>query len=270
MADDILKSIGIENYKAHINSLNCGNCSDEYIKKLKEYFESKKDKLCGDCARKLDRAPIRILDCKNEDCKKIIKDAPKIKDSLCGDCNNHYDEVRNLLKELKVDFTEDVNLVRGLDYYTGVVFEFITDKLGPQQNTLLEGGRYDNLVKELGGKNIPATGFALGIDRIVEVLSSEGKIKAEERVDVFIVADEKHLKEAFVTLFKLRENGIRSTMSFEAKSFKAQMREADSKKAKYTVIIGESEVKNNSISVKNMNTGTQKEEKLESFISGLK
>ena len=270
MADSILKNTGVKDYKLHINTLNCPACGGEYIKKLKDYFEKNRDKLCGGCINKLDRTPLRILDCKNESCGKVISGAPKLKDNLCGPCKNHFNEVKSRLKDIGVEFTEDTNLVRGLDYYTGVVFEFITGRLGRQQNTLLAGGRYDRLVKELGGKNVPATGFGLGIDRVVDVLIQEGNIKPEESVDCFVITDEKSVSCGFETLFKLREKGIKSAMNFESKSFKSQMREADSRNARYAVIIGENELKNNTVSVKNMKDGSQKEVKLEDFISGIK
>jgi histidyl-tRNA synthetase len=211
-----------------------------------------------------------VLDCKVESCKEVVAGAPKPVDYLCDKCKSHYSEVKKLLAAVKVSFIENPLLVRGLDYYTGVVFEFVTDKLGPQQNTVLAGGRYDGLVYDLGGKDTPATGFAMGIDRIVEVLAAEGVTAAETGLDAFIVVDAQYMAEAFTLLNILRENSIKAGMSFEGKSFKSQFREADSRKARFVLVIGENEIKNNTVTLKNMASGEQTEVKKEDVINKLK
>jgi histidyl-tRNA synthetase len=270
LAADILRNAGVKSSSLRINTLNCPECGPGYIKVLTEYLNVNKAKLCGSCTAKLERAPIRVLDCKNEECREAIAGAPKIADYLCEKCKTHFSAVKNLLKDIKVDYVEDPLLVRGLDYYTGVVFEFITDKLGPQQNTVLAGGRYDRLVHELGGRDTPATGFALGIDRVIEVLIAEAGAAPQDILDVFIVADTNYTKEAFVVLNSLRENNIKAAMSFEGKSFKSQFREADSRKAVFTVIIGENEIKNKSVMLKNMASGEQTEVKTGDLVLNLK
>lgn len=259
LAYDILKSTGIKSFILKLNTLSCKECGPVYLKTLGEYLNKNSNNLCENCWRKMERnATIRVLDCKVEKCKIVIDKAPAIKDFLCEKCLGNFTLIKDLLKDLEVPFEEDHHLVRGLDYYTGFVFEFVTDKLGPQQNTLLAGGRYDNLVRELGGKDIPATGFAMGIDRVVEVLLTEGKIE-DRKIDVFIITDPERIKKGFLLLSKLRENNISATMSFESKSFKSQMREADDKKASFVLILGENEEKNKFVSVKNMKTGEQKQ-----------
>ncbi|HPD18871.1 MAG TPA: histidine--tRNA ligase [Candidatus Goldiibacteriota bacterium] len=270
LAYDVLKAVGTDSFVLKLNTLNCMECGPVYIKVLYEYLKKNVEKLCGNCKGKMERnAIIRVLDCKEELCREVIKDAPSIRDFLCEKCRKKFDDIKNLLNDLNVPFEEDFRLVRGLDYYTGVVFEFVTDKLGPQQNTLLAGGRYDNLVHELGGKEIPATGFAMGIDRVAEVLTGEGKI-SEKNPDVFIVTDADRIKNGFILLSRLRENNVSASMSFEGRSFKSQMREADDKKARFVLIIGENEEKNKYISVKNMKTGEQKQVPLENVVEEIK
>jgi len=269
LAYDILKAIGVTSFVLKINILNCSECRGTYIDKLHKYFKENINKLCENCNSKIERnAAIRVLDCKEEKCKEVIDNAPMIKDFLCKKCSDNFSLIKELLNNLKVRFEEDFHLVRGLDYYTGVVFEFVTDKLGPQQNTLLAGGRYDNLVYELGGKNIPATGFAMGIDRVVDVLSTG--LQQEAGIDIFIVADEKRMKKGIQLLSFLRENGYCAVMDFEGKSFKSQMREADGKKAGFVLILGEDEEKNNFVSLKNMKTGEQKKVLNENLLEELK
>ncbi len=270
LAYDILKSVGIKDFLIKINILNCRECGPDYLKSLTDYLNKNTNILCDNCKGKLERnAAIRVLDCKEEKCRNAIKAAPLVKDFLCKKCQDNFLLAKDLLNILKIPFIEDFYLVRGLDYYTGLVFEFITDKLGPQQNTLLAGGRYDNLVKELGGKDIPATGFAMGIDRVAEVLMAEGQTE-KQKTDIFIVADSERMKNAFILLSKLRENNISATMSFEGRSFKSQMREADDKKVSFVLLFGEEEDKGKFISVKNMKTGEQKKIANEVTIEELK
>ncbi len=270
LAYDILKKLCISSFILKINILSCKECGPVYLKELGEYLKKNSDNLCENCKGKIERhAMIRVLDCKEEKCRAIINNAPSIKKFLCEKCTKNFALIKNLLKDLNVPFEEDTNLVRGLDYYTGIVFEFITDKLGPQQNTLLAGGRYDNLVRDLGGKDIPATGFAMGIDRVADVLLAEGK-KQEKNIDVFIVTDPERIKNGFILLSELRENNISAVMNFESRSFKSQMREADDRKASFVLILGEDEEKNKFVSIKNMKTGEQKQIANERLVEELK
>jgi len=182
MAADIIAAIGVTGSILHIN---CLAAADGYYEKLKMFLETKRAGLCGDCLNKLERVPIRVLDCKNETCKKAVVDAPLITQNLKPEAAEHYSKVKEMLGASYTAYVETPTMVRGLDYYTGTVFEFTTDKLGPQQNTILAGGRYDNLVEELGGKKTPATGFALGMERMAEVLTAEGRIIDSAGPDVF-------------------------------------------------------------------------------------
>ena len=266
LCHDMLKNIAITSYEIHVNSTGCKECRPKYALVLVKYLGPLKTSLCGDCQKKMERgAAIRVLDCKDESCKKIAAGAPKITEHLCAGCAEHHGLFKEVLSGTGIKFIENPNIVRGLDYYTRTVFEFITDKLGAQQNTVLAGGRYNNLVHELGGKETPAVGFAAGIERIAEVLAAEGKTPAEAAITAFIIKDKQYVKEAFKVLNLLRDSGISAVMSFEEKSFKSQFREADSKKTKYAVILGENEIKNNSAAVKNMTTGSQEEVKIENL-----
>ncbi len=254
MAAGIIEAIGIT---GSILNINCLAAEDGYYDKLKAFLETKRPHLCEDCLNKLERVPIRVLDCKNETCKKAVVDAPLITQNLKPDALAHYVKIKELLNSTGTAFVETPTMVRGLDYYTGTVFEFTTDKLGPQQNTILAGGRYDNLVEELGGKKTPATGFALGIERMAEVLTGEGKTVDLNVPDIFIVADKAYLNEGYGLLNKLRAQGIKAAMSFEGNSFKSQFREAESKKSRFVVVIGENEIKAGNFALKNMKSGTQ-------------
>ncbi|HDT14935.1 MAG TPA: histidine--tRNA ligase, partial [Firmicutes bacterium] len=190
-------------------------------------------------------------------CAAVIKDAPSISQNRCAVCENKYTIIKNLLSAKGLKFIDNPQLVRGLDYYTGAVYEFTTDVLGPQQNTILAGGRYDNLVKELGGKDVPATGFAAGIERLIETVKSNANAGETAEDGVFIVYGAGHKDRAFSVLLELREQGIKSFMNFDEKSFKSQLREASAKKAGFALIIGDDEVKENNFTVKNMVTGGQ-------------
>ncbi|MBN2755013.1 MAG: histidine--tRNA ligase [Candidatus Goldbacteria bacterium] len=253
LAQDILAETGIKDCKLLINNLGA---KKDYKDNLVKYLEERKSQLCEDCLKKIERAPIRVLDCKSEKCKEATKDAPLITDNLTPEAAAHYAEVKRLLTLSGVKFEEDPKMVRGLDYYTGTVFEFTTTLLGPQQNTILAGGRYDNLVAEFGGKSTPATGFAMGMERMAEVLKTQ-QAQILSPFGVFIVYDAKHRDMAFNVLNMLRQGGIKTLISFEDKSFKAQFREADSKNVKHVIVIGDTEAQADRLAVKDMKTGEQ-------------
>ncbi len=264
LSEEIIKSAGIKSYELNLNNLGA---KETYRSELVSFLETKSQLLCEDCVKKITRAPIRVLDCKNPDCKKAVSDAPLITDNLSAEASEKYAAIKAHLSEAGVNFRENPYMVRGLDYYTGTVFEFVTDKLGPQQNTILAGGRYDRLVEELGGRSVPATGFALGIERMTEVMKAEGSGgKDAAPVKAFVVYDKLYSSKAFQLLSLLRKNGIKSAMSFDEKSFKAQFREADSKEAAFVIVIGQNEAEKGNFSLKNMRTGEQKELSLELII----
>jgi histidyl-tRNA synthetase len=267
LAGNIIKNLGVMEYRLKIN---CLGAEEGYQAKLKAFLEARKADLCEDCLKKIDRAPIRVLDCKVEKCKKAVEGAPLVTDNLTPENKAAFEKIKLLLDNTGVEYKVDPAMVRGLDYYTGTVFEFTTEKLGPQQNTILAGGRYDRLVSEFGGKNTPATGFALGVERMAEVLKSQGNAAADEAAGTYIVADKNYINEGFMLVEKLRSCGIKAGMSFEGKSFKSQFREADSKKAKFVIIIGENEINTGKFSVKTMLTGTQQELSESELIAYLK
>lgn len=253
-----LKGLGLEDLDLRINTLGCGKCRENYREALKNYFSFKKESLCDTCRTRLDRNPLRILDCKNDDCKQILGESPKILDFLCDECKDHFEKVKRLLYSLKIDFTVDPMIVRGLDYYTKTVFEIISKDLGAQ-NTICGGGRYDGLVEECGGPHIPAAGFGMGIERLINVLEKRGLLNLPQKgVDIFLVVmDEEGFETAYKLLFELRGKGLSAEIDYMNRSLKGQMKYADKLKAKFAIIVGEEEIKNNFLTVKDLSNGEQ-------------
>ncbi len=263
LASDILSDLGIEAV-LEINSIGCKNCRPKYKEALISYLSSERNRLCKDCILRMERNPLRTLDCKVESCRDVVKEAPKISDFLCEECKSHFEGLKNYLKELGVDFTFNPDIVRGLDYYTKTVFEFKSKSLG-SQSTVLAGGRYDDLIEELGGPSIPALGFALGIDRVVLLLEEE----EEERKRVFIAyqGEEAYLKSLELAFF-LRERGIECEVDHRKGSFKSQFKLANKLNVKYVVVIGEEEVREGFYSLKCMESGKQERvDSLESLLA---
>jgi histidyl-tRNA synthetase len=256
LASAVLKAAGI---KDAVLNINCLAADEGYYEKLKNFIEEKKSGLCEDCINKLSRAPIRVLDCKKEGCRQAVAGAPLITEHLTPEAGANFSKIKSLLTAAGISFTVNPAMVRGLDYYTATVFEFTTDKLGPQQNTILAGGRYDNLVEELGGKKTAATGFAMGIERLFEVLKAQEGTVTGPGLDAFIIADKLFIDRGFELVCSLRTSGIRCAMGYHERSFKSQFREAESKNAGFAVIIGEAEADTGKYSVKNMADGSQKE-----------
>ncbi|MDR0645817.1 MAG: histidine--tRNA ligase [Elusimicrobiota bacterium] len=246
---DIVKDFGVKNYKVKINSLGCAQCRPAYKRALIEYISIGKETLCEKCKERLKRNPLRILDCKI-DGPKFAENAPKQK--LCPACVEHFEEVKTLLKN-KIDFEEDANLVRGLDYYTRTVFEFQAG--ANAQNAIAGGGRYDGLIKSMGGPDIAAVGWALGAERTVGA-RAEKEIKKE--LKVYVVSMSKKCNEtAFNILQNLRAANITAEGGLFDKNIKTQMKQADKIGADYAVIIGEDELASNSAALKNLKTGEQ-------------
>ncbi len=258
LGSDVLKSLSVE-AELNINSIGCPTCRTEYKKKLINYLKDNEEGLCEDCRRRLKSNPLRVLDCKNETCRAVVKEAPKITDNLCQECKEHFQGVLETLKLLKVPFKVNPLIVRGLDYYTRTVFEFISPKLGAQ-STVLAGGRYDGLVKELGGPDIPALGFALGVDRVKLLLPQ----REEKRSGVFVVLLEKSaLAEALKILSEVRALGVRAELDLRFPSLKAQMKIANKRFYRFAVILGRDEIAEGFYTVKDLETG--KQEKIESL-----
>ena len=212
--------------------------------------------MCAQCRDRFDRNPLRILDCKEEKCKAVTAGAPRILDYLCDDCAAHFREVQDRLSDLGIPFVVNAGIVRGLDYYTRTVFEFISDAIGAQ-GTVCGGGRYNNLVEEVGGKSTPAVGFGLGLERLLMVLENTGKLNApEERSDLYVASmGERAGKYVPVLAAQLRAQGVRTEFDISARGLKAQMKYADKIDARYSIVLGDNEIEQNTAKVKNMETG---------------
>ena len=267
---DVYKKLGLKNLEILINSVGCKKCRDDYVQKLKKYLKDKKDFLCSECKERYNKNPLRVLDCKKDSCKKIIETAPVITENLCQECESHFSEVKSYLNDQKIRFHEDPRLIRGLDYYTKTAFEIISGGLGAQ-NAIGGGGRYDDLVEELGGKPTPAVGFAAGIERMIIAIDQQ-KIKwpVEKGLDIFVAkVDEKNKDTAFRLLQKIRNAGLSADMDYSEGSLKSQMRIANKIGARYAVIVGEEELSKNMVIFRNMLTKEQKEIKIDDLIGEL-
>ena len=258
MAVDFLKSLGLNDLNLKINTVGCPKCRPVYRQKLQHFFSDKLNDLCHDCQTRFDKNPMRILDCKADADKDFMSEAPKIKDCLCDDCREHFDSVQKLLKAAEIDFSIDDRLVRGLDYYTKTAFEIQYTPLGAQ-SAVAGGGRYDGLIEEIGGSPTPAVGFAAGIERILAALEMQNLLPSVDNTsDAFIVAiGEAAETIAFELLTKIRRGGMTASMDFAKRSMKAQMKQAGKSNAKFALIIGEDEVTNNTVTVKNLANSEQ-------------
>lgn len=250
-----------------ISSLGDENCRPQYKEKLTHYFTPHKEDLCDDCQRRLDMNPLRILDCKQTKCKEIAADAPSMLDNLCAQCDNHFNSVKEDLTVVGIPFSINPKIVRGLDYYTRTVFEITTQELG-SQNAVAAGGRYDGLVKELGGPDTAAVGFAMGIERIILLQEKALPEGFKKEVDVFIAyLGDDAKKAAFPLAFNLRKNGISVEMDYANKSLKSQMKRSDKLGSNFTFIIGEEELQKGVVKVRDMKKSNEEDIKLEDVIS---
>ncbi len=263
----VCKELGLTDLKLMLNSVGCRECRPQYLKALKDYFKEKKDSLCADCKERYEQNPLRILDCKKEKCRIVIKGCPSIFDYLCQDCANHFNTLTYCLDNVGITYQVNPLLVRGLDYYTKTAFEIISEQLGAQ-NAVCGGGRYDYLVEELGGKHTPAVGFAAGTERIIETMVKQNiKIPAWDGVKVFVaVTGQEQTVSALSIANKIREKGISVEMDFLAKSLKSQMRTANKLLVPYVLILGPEELKEEKITVKNMENGVQEEISLDDIL----
>ena len=255
LADSLLKKLGLQ-VKLYINSIGCPTCRAKYNQALKDFFGSHLEELCFDCKARYEKNPLRLLDCKEETCKNINADAPSILDYLCDDCSAHFETLKEYLALAGIAYEINPRIVRGLDYYTRTVFEFVSDNIGAQ-GTVCGGGRYDGLIKQLGGNDCPAVGFAVGIERLLMVMEATGvEIPKPAPVKVYLAGmNEESRKQAFAIACKLRENGVLAETDHMNRSIKAQFKYADKLGAEYVAVIGESELLENAFNVKNMQTG---------------
>ena len=269
-AKAIFDRMQLRDIRLEINSIGCPSCRAEYHKALKEYFTQYKDELCDDCKERLDRNPMRLLDCKNAHDHAIAEGAPTVLDYLCDECRTHFDGVKAYLDANGVEYTVNPKIVRGLDYYTKTVFEFISGDIGAQ-STVCGGGRYDGLIGDLGGNPMPALGFAAGIERLLLTMDAQGiAIPAPDPCDIYIASmgDAAHLKASSLAA-ALRTAGLYAEFDVVGRGLRAQMKYADKLGAKYSLVLGDNEIADGRAQLKNMQTGEQKEISLDpdSFIA---
>ncbi|MBQ8295068.1 MAG: histidine--tRNA ligase [Clostridia bacterium] len=255
VADSLLKNLGL-NVQLYINSIGCPTCRAAFNKGLKEFFAPHLDELCYDCKTRYEKNPLRLLDCKEEACKKINVSAPSILEYLCDDCAAHFEALKGYLASAGVAYEINPRIVRGLDYYTRTVFEFVSTSIGAQ-GTVCGGGRYDGLIEELGGNKVPAVGFAVGIERLLMVMEQTGaEIPAPSVPTVYLAGmDAECRKKAFEMATILRKNGIFAEIDHMERSVKAQFKYADKIGAKYVAVIGGNELAEGKANVKCMATG---------------
>lgn len=270
LAVDFLRSLGLKDLELSLNSVGCPSCRPVYRKALQDYFRDKLDDLCDDCKDRFDRSPLRILDCKVDADKPFMKDAPRITDCLCDACQDHFHMVQEYLSHAGISFQLDPRLVRGLDYYTKTAFEIKYAPLGAQ-SAVAGGGRYDGLIEEIGGKPTPAVGFATGLERVLLALEKQGLLPEQDRkTDGFVIAlgDAAQLP-AFGLLEKLRRAGLKVGMDYAGRSMKAQMKQANKAGARYALIIGEEEVKESCVQLKNMANSEQQKVSFDNIVEKL-
>ena len=256
LAYRLVSSLGVKNLSVRINSIGCPNCRKHYHAALKEYFEARKADLCDTCLTRLDKNPLRILDCKSPVCKEIAKDAPIGLDYLCDDCKEHFEGLKKRLDALGIAYTVNPRIVRGLDYYTKTVFEFVSGDIGAQ-STVCGGGRYDGLIKSLGGADQPGIGYAMGVERLLMVLEAQGiEIPKPNPCDLYIASMGENASVFAMKLASdLRSEGFAAESDLIGRSLKAQMKYADKIGAKYSMVIGDNELAEGRAKVKNMSTG---------------
>lgn len=259
-AQSIFDRLGIKQLRLEINSIGCPTCRAEYHKALKEYFYGYKDELCETCNSRLEKNPMRILDCKSPVCSKIAQGAPKITDYLCDECKEHFASVRKYLDAAGVEYTVNPTIVRGLDYYTKTVFEFVTDFIGAQ-GTVCGGGRYDGLIEELGGKHLPSLGFAMGIERLLMLMDKQGiEIPKPSTCDLYVaVMGESASLKSFEIIKAVRSCGLIAETDVVGRGLRAQMKYADKIGAKFSMVLGDNEIEQGKAVIKNMSSGEQTE-----------
>lgn len=272
LAHRVVMSIGLKNFQFQINSIGCAKCRKDYQNLLISYLESRKQKLCQDCRRRLDTTPLRVLECKEDKCAQVAANAPQTVDHLCPACHQHFKDLLEYLDELNLPFVINHRLVRGLDYYTRTVFEIWMESEEGKKSALGGGGRYDNLIKMLGGEDTPAIGFGLGLDRLViEMKKTNVKPYREAKPKVFLAQLGELAKKKSLSLFaELEKNGIIVAESFGRGSLKSQLRVADRLHVDIALIVGQKEALDGTVIIKNMVTGIQETVSQEKLIAAVK
>ncbi|MCE5194328.1 MAG: histidine--tRNA ligase [Nitrospiraceae bacterium] len=258
MLKAFFEKLGIHELSFEVNSIGCEKCRPEYRKTLSEFFSNKIPQLCPDCNNRYSNNPLRILDCKVPSCIEMRKDAPAVKDSLCNNCKGHFEKFLSFLKLLNIKYSINPNLVRGLDYYTSTTFEITSEHLGAQK-AVAAGGRYDRLVEEFGGPPTPAIGFAIGMERLAEIMKNKVEINVPVPSVFFATIGENADKESMILAEKLRAKGIRTETGYASVSLKNQLRKADKLNAEYVFILGDDELKSGKIKWKNLKQGSEGE-----------
>lgn len=270
LANEIFSSLGVKNLSLELNSIGCKQCRPKYHEALTAYFQSKKDELCPTCLERLKTNPMRLLDCKVDSCKEISKDAPVIIDYICEDCKEHFDLLCKSLSLMGISYTINPKIVRGLDYYTRTVFEFVSNEIGAQ-GTVCGGGRYDGLVKEIGGPDVSGLGFAIGLTRLILLMEAQNAAFMEEhKCDLYIapMGKEAALKATAITHI-LRQEGFFAETDIVGRSLKAQMKYADKINAAFSLVLGDNEIQSGKAMIKNMKTSQQTECELEKLTDHL-
>ncbi|WP_345991253.1 histidine--tRNA ligase [Sulfurimonas sp. HSL-1716] len=252
MIADILNKLGI-GYRLKLNSLGDSSCMPAYRDGLVEFLESHHDEICEDCLRRKGTNPIRVLDCKNEKCQVLYINAPKLINSLCSGCNDDFEKLKSILISNNIDFEVDTHLVRGLDYYSKTAFEFVSDNIGAQ-SAIAGGGRYDRLVEFLDGKATPAVGFAIGIERLLELI----KMPEEEREGYYFGAMDDDAVELVISLAQAKRKTDKASVLYKARNLKAHLKNADKANARFCAIIGENELKESKIWIKDLQEKTER------------
>ena len=271
LADTLIKELGINNVELHINSIGCPECRPKYREALVKYFEAHNEELCDTCRERLKTNPLRVLDCKSPVCSAIAKDAPNTIDYLCEECDGHFKDLKTYLDAQGIKYTVNTRIVRGLDYYTKTVFEFICNGIGAQ-STVCGGGRYDGLMEQLGGPSLPGIGFGMGITRIILAMQESGVAEIEEQKPVLYIAPmgTQARAKAMKIVSDLRKDGYYAECDISARSLKAQMKYADKIGARYTLILGDSELENGHAQLKDMANSTQEEIEIDSICQIIK
>lgn len=259
MASDILDALGI-GYRLQLNSLGDQNCMPAYREKLVQFIESCEDEICEDCQRRKITNPIRVLDCKNEKCQTLYKNAPKLLNNLCQACESDFDKLKSILEQNNIAYEIDTNLVRGLDYYSKTAFEFVSDNIG-SQSAITGGGRYDRLVEFLDGKATPAVGFAMGIERLMELIV----MPAHEREGYYLGAMDDEALDLVVKLAHKKRKNAKVTVEYTAKNLKNHLKGADKVNARFCCVIGENEIKDGTIWIKDLQEKTETTSAIEKF-----
>ena len=260
LADAFLKNLGLKQVRLKINSIGCKTCRAKYHEALKNYFAPRLEEMCADCKVRFEKNPMRILDCKEEGCRRFTADAPKMLDYLCDDCKDHFDQVKALLTVSGIEYETDPAIVRGLDYYSRTVFEFVTSAAGAQ-GTVLGGGRYDTLLSDIGGKNVPPVGFAAGMERLLMAMDAENApFERDKTADCYLLGmDGKSREKAFALAGELRRAGVSAETDLMTRSVKAQFKYADKAGARFVAVLGEAELAEGAAEVKDMkNSSSEK------------